>query len=73
VRMRPSPRIRVVSSHLRRADPTGAAAAVLNATWFSVIRTGACFRSVGAGVGGPDSVSEVARGAGVTSDMAVLL
>ena len=71
--MRPSPAVSVVSSHRRRVDPTGAAAAVLNATWFSVIRTGVCFRNVQAAVGGPDSASEDAGGAGVTCDMAVPL
>ena len=71
--MRPSPPSRVVPSHRRGIDVTGVAAAVLNATWFSVIRTGACFRSVQAAVGRPDSVSEVVGGVGVTCGMAVLL
>jgi hypothetical protein len=73
MRMRPSLLIRVVAGLGQRVDPTGAAAAVLNAIWFSVMRTGACFRGVQAAVGGPDSVAEVVIGVGVTWDMAVLL
>jgi len=71
--MRLTPPIGVVPSHRRRVVGAGVAAAVLNATWFSVSRTGACFGGVQAAVGRPDSVSEFARGVGVKCGMAVLL
>ena len=60
MRMRLSLPVRAVSSRRWRVDAIRLAAAVLNATWFSVIRTGACFGSV-------------QLGAGVMCDMAIPL